>query len=51
MDYSKQRQKSVHRKKLYENLKEMPFYIEEFVEYKELHDASPSTLLNYVYDF
>ncbi|HFJ9441280.1 MULTISPECIES: tyrosine recombinase XerS [Bacillus] len=51
MDYSKQRQKSVHRKKLYENLNEMPFYIEEFVEYKELHDASPSTLLNYVYDF
>ncbi|MBJ7933148.1 tyrosine recombinase XerS, partial [Bacillus cereus] len=40
MDYSKQRQKSVHRKKLYENLNEMPFYIEEFVEYKELHDAS-----------
>ncbi|PEK31266.1 tyrosine recombinase XerS, partial [Bacillus toyonensis] len=37
--------------KLYENLNEMPFYIEEFVEYKELHDASPSTLLNYVYDF
>ncbi|PHB43453.1 tyrosine recombinase XerS, partial [Bacillus toyonensis] len=31
MDYSKQRQKSVHRKKLYENLNEMPFYIEEFV--------------------
>ncbi|PGK51029.1 tyrosine recombinase XerS, partial [Bacillus thuringiensis] len=27
MDYSKQRQKYVHRKKLYENLNEMPFYI------------------------
>ncbi|EOO26867.1 hypothetical protein IIU_05977 [Bacillus cereus VD133] len=51
MDYSKQRQKTVHRKKVYENLKIMPFYIEEFVEYKELHDSSPSTLLNYVYDF
>ncbi|PHB51684.1 tyrosine recombinase XerS, partial [Bacillus toyonensis] len=31
MEYRKQRQKSVHRKKLYENLNEMPFYIEEFV--------------------
>ncbi len=42
MDYSKQRQKSVHRKKFYKNLNEMPFYIEELVEYKELQDASLS---------
>lgn len=48
MDYSKQRQKSVHRKKLYENLNEMPFYIEEFVEYKELHDASPPYWIMYM---
>lgn len=43
-------QKTADRKKLDEKLPEMPWFVQQFIDYK-LPDLSPSTLLEYVRDY
>ncbi|MBU8908100.1 tyrosine recombinase XerS [Desertibacillus haloalkaliphilus] len=45
------REKELHQKRLEQRLAKMPDYIVEYVDHKESHDSSPSTLLGYVHDF
>ncbi len=44
-------EKLQHYERLQQRLKEMPFYIVEYVEYMESRNSSPTTLLNYIHDF
>jgi site-specific recombinase XerD len=46
---SRERQK--HEKRLEEQLKDMPFYVVEYIRHKKRARYSPSTLLVYVHDF
>lgn len=45
------RQHLQHREKYEELIKDMPFYVTEYVRKKEKEELSPSTLFNYVKDF